>query len=65
MKAEFKVSLVPVIAGLARKLPHVTRRIVCCFCDSKQREYDSGMSKVSFVSIMYSIMYSLFLRPDW
>lgn len=61
MKAELKMSLVPVIAGLARKLPHVTRRIVCCFCDSKQREYDSRMSKDSSVSIMYS----LFLRPDW
>lgn len=28
MKAELKMSSVPVIAGLARKLPHVTRRIV-------------------------------------
>lgn len=51
------MSAVPVIAGLARKLPHVTRRIVC-FCDNKQRkvlqrEYDSGMSEVSSLSIMY------------
>lgn len=52
------MSAVPVIPSFSRKLPHVTRRIACCFCDNKQRkmlqrEYDSGMSEVSSLSIMY------------